>query len=74
MKKQSYVPTTLGQYLNENRSITLTRQYGDKDAVVVGSRAPLRNQVLAYVMENAKEAFDMVADYRDEVIKAIIEI
>ena len=54
MKKQSYVPTTLGQYLNENRSITLTRQYGDKDAVVVGSRAPLRNQVLAYVMENAK--------------------
>ena len=50
--KQNYVPTTLGQYLNENRSITLRRQYGDKPAEVVGSRAPMRNQVLAYVAEN----------------------
>ena len=54
MKKQSYVPTTLGQYLNENRSITLTRKYGEKQPVVVGSRAPLRNAVLSYVAENAK--------------------
>lgn len=53
-KKNNYVPTSLDQYLTENKSITLTRQYGDKEAVVVGSRAPLRNQVLAFVMENAK--------------------
>ena len=52
--KQNYVPTSLDQYLNENKSITLTRQYGDKEAVVVGSRAPLRNQVLSYVLENKK--------------------
>lgn len=54
MKKQSYVPTTLGQYLNENRSITLTRKYGGKSPVVVGSRAPLRSKVLSFVSENAK--------------------
>ena len=54
MKKQNYVPTSLDQYLNENKSITLTRQYGNKNSVVVASRAPLRNQVLAYVMENEK--------------------
>ena len=54
MKKQNYVPTTLGQYLNENRSITLTRKYGGKDPVVVGSRAPLRNKVLSFVSENVK--------------------
>jgi hypothetical protein len=52
--KKNYVPTSLDQYLNENKSITLTRQYGNKPAEVVGSRAPLRNQVLAYVMENVK--------------------
>ena len=52
--KKSYVPTTLGQYLNENKSITLTRKYGEKQPVVVGSRAPMRNAVLSYVAENAK--------------------
>jgi len=52
--KKNYVPTTLGQYLNENRSITLTRKYGEKEPVVVGSRAPLRNAVLSYVAENVK--------------------
>jgi hypothetical protein len=56
MKKQSYVPTSLGQFLNENsnRSITLTRKYGNKQPVVVGSRAPLRNTVLGFVSENQK--------------------
>ena len=54
MKRKSYVPTTLGQYLNENKSITLTRKYGEKQPVVVGSRAPMRNAVLSYVAENAK--------------------
>jgi hypothetical protein len=52
--KKSYVPTTLGQFLNENKSITLTRKYGEKQPVVVGSRAPMRNAVLSYVAENAK--------------------
>ena len=54
MKRKSYVPTTLGQYLNENKSITLTRKYGEKQPVVVGSRAPMRNAVLSFVSENAK--------------------
>jgi len=54
MKKQNYVPTSLGQYLNENRAITLTRKYGEKNPVVVGSRAPLRDQVLNFVSENQK--------------------
>jgi len=54
MKKQNYVSTSLGQFLNENRSITLTRKYGKKEPDVVGSRAPLRNQVLAFVSENVK--------------------
>jgi hypothetical protein len=52
MKRKNYVPTTLGQFLNENRNITLARKYGDREPVVVGSKAPLRNQVLAFVMEN----------------------
>jgi hypothetical protein len=52
--KQNYVPTSLGQFLNENRSITLTRKYGQKEPVVIGSRAPLRNQVLSFVAENVK--------------------
>lgn len=52
--KKSYVATNLGQYLNEQKSITLTRKYGEKKPVVVGSRAPLRNQVLSYVAENQK--------------------
>lgn len=55
MKKTNYVPTTLGSYLNEsNRSIMLTRKYGESQPVVVGSRAPLRNQVLYFVDENVK--------------------
>ena len=52
--KKSYVPTSLDQFLSESRNITLRRQYGEKPAVVVSTRAPLRNQVLAYVMENEK--------------------
>lgn len=54
MKRQNYVPTSLGQYLNENKAITLTRKYGQKEPVVVGSRAPLRDQVLNFVSENQK--------------------
>ena len=50
--KRKYVPTTLNEYLNENKSITLKRGYGDRKPVVVGSKAPLRNQVLAFVSES----------------------
>lgn len=52
--KKSYVATSLGQFLNEQKSITLTRKYGEKTPVVVGSRAPLRNTVLSYVAENQR--------------------
>jgi len=54
MKKKSYylAPTTLNEFLNEQKSVTLTRKYGQKDPVVVGTRAPLRNQVLSFVAEN----------------------
>jgi len=56
MKKTNtnYVATTLDQFLNENRNITLTRKYGSKEPVVVSSKAPIRNQVLQYVAENVK--------------------
>ena len=50
--KQNYVPITLDQYLNESKTITLKRGYGERKPVVVGSNAPIRNQILAYVAEN----------------------
>ena len=53
MKKQ-YVPVTLDAYLNESKSITLKRKYGERQPVVVGVNAPLRNQVLAFVSEGKK--------------------
>jgi hypothetical protein len=52
--KMNYVPMTLDQYLNESKSITLKRGYGEKKPVVVGVNAPIRNQVLAYVAENQR--------------------
>jgi len=52
--KQNYVPVTLDQYLNESKTITLKRGYGEKKPVVVGSNAPIRNQILAYVAENQR--------------------
>lgn len=56
MKKttNNYVSTTLDGYLNESRNITLTRKYGSKEPVVVSSKAPLRNKILAFVAENVK--------------------
>ena len=54
MEKKKYCPTTLNEYLNESKSITLKRKYGDKDPVTVGTHAPMRNQVLSYVAENVK--------------------
>jgi hypothetical protein len=54
MKKKSYylAPTTLNEFLNEQKSVTLTRKYGEKNPVVVGTRAPVRNQILSFVAEN----------------------
>jgi hypothetical protein len=54
--KQTYVPVTLDQYLNESKTITLKRGYGERQPVVVGSNAPIRNQILAYVAENQRVA------------------
>lgn len=51
---KNYVHTTLGSFLNESKSIMLKRKYGSNDSVIVGSNAPLRNQVLSYVFENVK--------------------
>ena len=52
--KNQYVPTTLGEFINESKTITLKRGYGDKQPVVVGSAAPLRNQVLSFVAESKR--------------------
>ena len=54
--KQTYVPVTLDQYLNESKTITLKRGYGERKPVVVGSTAPIRNQILSYVAENQRVA------------------
>lgn len=51
---KNYVPVTLDQYVNESKSITLKRGYGEKKPVVVGASAPIRNQVLAYVAEGKR--------------------
>jgi hypothetical protein len=45
MKKKSYVPVTLNEFLNESKSITLKRKYGERQPVVVGANAPLRNSL-----------------------------
>jgi hypothetical protein len=51
MKKQ-YGPKTLTEFLSESKSIALKRKYGERPAVIVGTNAPLRNQVLSFVAEN----------------------
>jgi len=53
MKKQ-YVQTTLNAYLNESKAITLKRKYGNRQPIIVGSNAPLRNQILSFVAEGRK--------------------
>ena len=52
--KRTYVPTTLDQYVNESKSITLKRGYKGQSPVVVGANAPIRNQILAYVAEGVR--------------------
>jgi hypothetical protein len=53
MRKTNYVPTTLDQYINESTgNITLKRGYKDKNPVVVGANAPIRNQILSFVAES----------------------
>ena len=51
---KTYVPTTLDQYINESKSITLKRGYRGQNPVVVGANAPVRNQILSYVAEGVK--------------------
>ena len=51
---KNYVPTTLYQYINESKSITLKSGYKGERPVVVGANAPVRNQILAYVAESVK--------------------
>ena len=51
---KTYVPTTLDQYINESKSITLKRGYRGENPVVVGANAPVRNQILSYVAEGVK--------------------
>lgn len=51
---RNYVQTSLDQYINESKVFTLKRKYAEKPAVVVGTKAPLRTQVLNYVAENVK--------------------
>jgi hypothetical protein len=52
--KKSYVPTTLAEFINESKTMTLKRGYGERKPVVVGSTAPLRNQVLLFVNESKR--------------------
>ena len=52
--KKSYVPITLDNYLNESRSIMLKRGYGERKPVVVGTNAPVRNQILSFVKESMR--------------------
>lgn len=52
--KQSYVPTTLNEFLNESKSFVLKRKYGERQPISVGSTGPIRNQILSYVNENQK--------------------
>ena len=51
--KKMYVPKTLSEYLGESNSITLKRKYGMRPTITAGTNAPLRNQVLSFVAENA---------------------
>jgi len=51
---KNYVPTTLDQYINESKSITLKRGYRGQNPVVVGANAPVRNQILSYVAESKR--------------------
>ena len=51
---RKYVPISLDAFLNESKTILLKRKYGENEPIVVGSNAPLRNQILTYVNENNK--------------------
>lgn len=52
--KKNYVPITLESFLSESKSITLKRGYGKREPIVVGAKAPLRNQILTFVSESQK--------------------
>lgn len=48
----NYVSKTLNEFMNESKSITLKRKYGERPTISAGTNAPLRNQVLSYVAES----------------------
>jgi len=52
--KKTYVPITLDAFMNESKSVNLKRKYGNSPSVNVATSAPLRNQVLNFVSENAR--------------------
>lgn len=56
MKNKTYAPTSLDNYINESKTLTLKRSYGSKPSVTVGSKAPIRNQIIAYVAESRRVA------------------
>lgn len=49
---RKYVPTTLDDFLNENRQINLKRGYRGNPGINVNAKAPLRDRILTYVAEN----------------------
>ena len=51
MKNKTYAPTSLDNYINESKTLTLKRSYGSKPSVTVGSKAP------------GEPIWDVVADY-----------
>ena len=50
--KRKYVATSIEEFLNESKTLTLKRSYGGKAPVVVSAKAPIRNQVLSFVSES----------------------
>ncbi len=54
--KNVYAPTSLDSFINESKTITLKRSYGGQPSVTVGSKAPVRNQIISYVAEGRRVA------------------
>jgi len=56
MKNKVYAPTSLDSFINESKTITLKRSYAGQPPVTVGSKAPVRNQIISYVAEGKRVA------------------
>ena len=46
--------TSLDQFLNESKKITVKRKYGERPDITVGANAPVRNKILNFVAENRR--------------------